>query len=284
MSGYEQLNLGLRLHDARPGTLAERAAVAREMGYTCAHLALSKTIDKSYMEPAALTPGLADAVKGDLCGLSVSVLGCYLNLAHPDWDAYQQILRKYVAHLRFNTWLGAGMVGTETGSPNAAYAYDPETTHSDWALELFIRRLEPVVRAAEQFGVMMAIEPVYKHIVSTPRRARRVLDAIGSPNLGIILDPVNLLHPDNLDHRDEIVAEAIELLGEETLTIHLKDYRIDENGQMISIAAGTGEMDYSAVLRFAKARKPFIQMTLENTKPENCVQARKFLMELAENL
>ena len=140
------------------------------------------------------------------------------------------------------------------------------------------------MRAAEQFGVMMAIEPVYKHIVSTPRRARRVLDAIGSPNLGIIFDPVNLLHPDNLDRRDEIVAEAIELLGEETLTIHLKDYRIDENGQMISIAAGTGEMDYSAVLRFAKARKPFIQMTLENTKPENCVQARKFLMELAEGL
>ena len=136
----------------------------------------------------------------------------------------------------------------------------------------------------EKLGGMVAIEPVYKHIVSTPQRARRVLDAIASPNLGIIFDPVNLLHPDNLDHREEIIAAGIELLGTETLTIHLKDYRIDGDGKMISIAAGTGEMDYSEVLRFAKAKKPYIQMTLENTKSENAVWAKEHLMTLAETL
>ena len=40
----------------------------------------------------------------------------------------------------------------------------------------------------------IAIEPVVKHIVYDARRARTVLDEIGSPNLQILFDPVNLLN------------------------------------------------------------------------------------------
>ena len=40
-----------------------------------------------------------------------------------------------------------------------------------------------MVRCAEQYGVTIAIEPVVKHIVYDAKRARTVLDEIGSPNL-----------------------------------------------------------------------------------------------------
>ena len=46
-------------------------------------------------------------------------------------------------------------------------------------------------------GVIMAIEPVYKHIVCNPIRARKVLVTIASPNLQIFFDPVNLLDISN---------------------------------------------------------------------------------------
>ena len=36
-------------------------------------------------------------------------------------------------------------------------------------------------------------------------------------------------------------------------------------------------MDYTAIRRFLKARKPFIQATLENTSNDNAVQAREML-------
>ncbi len=277
------MNIGIRMHDAAPGTLRERAGFIREQGFRCVHLALSKTIDPALMEPAAATPGLAAQVKHDLGDIDLAVLGCYLNLTHPDEAAYRDILRKYRAHIQLARWMNAGCVGTETGNPNAGYTYDPARSHTPEALEMFIRRVAPVVECAENFGVTLAIEPVYTHIVHDGRAARKALDAIQSDNLKIILDPVNLLHTDNVDRRDDVIREAIDLLGEDVVIIHMKDYQRTENG-LISMACGLGEMDYTDILRFAKYQKPFIQMTLEDTKPDNAEAARLYLEQLAEGL
>lgn len=277
------MNIGIRMHDAAPGTLRERAGFIREQGFSCVHLALSKTIDPKLMEPAAATPGLAAQVRHDLGDIDLAVLGCYLNLTHPDESACQDILKRYRAHIQLARWMNAGCVGTETGNPNATYTYDPARSHTPEALEMFIRRVTPVVECAEHFGVTLAIEPVYTHIVHDGKAARKVLDAVASDNLKIILDPVNLLHTDNIDRRDDVIREAIDLLGDDVVIIHMKDYQRTENG-LQSMACGLGEMDYTDILRFAKYRKPFIQMTLEDTKPDNAEAARLYLEQLAEAL
>lgn len=277
------MNIGIRMHDAAPGTLRERAGFIREQGFSCVHLALSKTIDPKLMEPAAATPGLAAQVRHDLGDIDLAVLGCYLNLTHPDESAYRDILKRYSAHLQLARWMNAGCVGTETGNPNAGYTYDPARSHTPEALEMFIRRVAPVVECAEHFGVTLAIEPVYTHIVHDGKAARKVLDAVASDNLKIILDPVNLLHTDNIDRRDDVIREAIDLLGDDVVIIHMKDYQRTENG-LQSMACGLGEMVYTDILRFAKYRKPFIQMTLEDTKPDNAEAARLYLEQLAEAL
>ncbi len=277
------MNIGIRMHDAAPGTLRERAGFVREQGFSCVHLALSKTIDPKLMEPAAATPGLAAQVKQDLGDIDLAVLGCYLNLTHPEESAYQDILKRYRAHIQLARWMNAGCVGTETGNPNAGYTYDPVRSHTPEALEMFIRRVAPVVACAENLGVTLAIEPVYTHIVHDGKAARKVLDSIRSDNLKIILDPVNLLHTDNIDRRDDVICEAIDLLGEDVVIIHMKDYQRTENG-LTSMACGLGEMDYADILRFAKYQKPFIQMTLEDTRPDNAEAARLYLEQLAEGL
>ncbi len=271
------MSIGIRLHDAAGETLAERAGNARAQGFKCAHLALGKVFDAGYMRPEAATPGLASYVKQELGGLPVAVLGCYLNLAHPDEAAYRAIAETYVAHLRLARWLGAGVVGTETGNPNAAYAYDPEKSHTEEALALFIDRARPIVRAAEKLGAVLAIEPVYTHIVYDAKRARRVLDEIASPNLQIILDPVNLLHADNVARADEVIQEALELLGRDTAVVHIKDYRVGEDGGVLSMAAGLGVMDYAPLMRYVREQKPHVDMTLEDTLPENAQAAREHI-------
>lgn len=273
------MNIGIRLHDMAPGTLSERARIARESGFTCAHLALSKTMGSTLMDPAAATPGLACSVRRMLDGLDIAVLGCYLNLTHPDGGAYREILRKYRAHVRLAAWMGAGVLGTETGAPNAEYRYDPCRSHSPEALEMFIRRLAPVVEYAESFGVTMAIEPVYTHIVYCPRAARTVLDTLRSDHLKIIFDPVNLLHTDNADRHGDVIREAIDLLGEDVMVVHLKDYLppASAGGPYKACACGLGGMDYTDVLRFVRDEKPYVQITLENTTPDNALQTRLFL-------
>lgn len=274
------MQLGIRLHDIKKAPLKERLQIAEEQGFVCGHLALSKVIDEYPVDDTVLTPGFACYLKRLFAEnhLDVAVLGCYLNLANPNEEKLKQITHRYMAHIRFASLLGAGVVGTETGAMNEAYQFD-ENSHTERALEVFINNLRPVVEYAEKMGVIMAIEPVYKHIVCNPKRARRVLDEIHSPNLQIIFDPVNLLDISNYQDREAIIAEAIELLGDDIAMIHIKDFVVTEQG-LVSVAAGTGEMDYMQIIRFIKTRKPYIHVTLENTIPENAVQARAYIQAL----
>ena len=278
------IQYGLRLHDAEKLPLQQQLSVVRDMGFTCVHLALSK-VQGMTADPSALTPGYAMYLKKafEKAGIDIAVLGNYLNLATPDKDALKKNQEKYTAHLRFASILGVGVVGTETGNPNTGYVYDPEKSHTDEALETFITNLRPVVKDAERFGVLLAIEPVWRHIVYSPQRARIVLDEINSPNLRIIFDPVNLLDEENLDRREEVLNDAMTLLEKEIDVSHLKDYKT-ETGPRTCMAAGLGDMDYSAVLKFAKEKKPFIHATLENTKPENARSALVYLKGVEESV
>ena len=280
------MQLGIRLHDVNAGlpeerqTLEARARTAREGGFACVHLALSKCIPGVRFDDAALTEGLAAYVRRVFAReeLDVAVLGCYLNLAHPEKDTIREFQSRYFGNLRVAALAGIGMVGTETGAPNAAYKLDANT-HGDEALHTFMKNLEPVAERAEACGVTLAIEPVWNHIVYGPDRALEVLRGIGSPNLRIIFDPVNLLCPENADRREAVIGEAMDKLCEHIAMVHLKDF-VRRDGKLVSVAAGTGEMDYTEILRFLKARKPYIQATLENTCNENAVSSREMLERL----
>lgn len=280
------MQLGIRLHDVNAGlpeerqTLEARARTAREEGFSCVHLALSKCIPGVRFDDAALTEGLAAYVRRVFAReeLDVAVLGCYLNLAHPEKDTIREFQSRYFGNLRVAALAGIGMVGTETGAPNAAYKLDANT-HGDEALHTFMKNLEPVAERAEACGVTLAIEPVWNHIVYGPDRALEVLRGIGSPNLRIIFDPVNLLCPENADRREAVIGEAMDKLCEHIAMVHLKDF-VRRDGKLVSVAAGTGEMDYTEILRFLKARKPYIQATLENTCNENAVSSREMLERL----
>ena len=277
------MQIGIRLHDTKKLPLEERLRNVREQGFSCGHLALSKVIDEYPVGVSALTPGFAMYLRNLFAEnqLDVAVLGCYLNLANPNGEKLREITEKYKAHIRFASLLGCGVVGTETGNPNEAYSYDEEKSHTEEALDIFIKNLIPVVEYAEKMGVILAIEPLFKHIVCNPKRARKVLDTVQSPNLQIILDPVNLLHISNYRNQKEIVREAIELLGKDVAVVHIKDYIVEED-KLVSVAAGKGNMDYSDLMKFIKNEKPFIHVTLENTVPENAVWAKEHIRKLWE--
>lgn len=278
------MQIGIRLHDGEKLPLEQLLPILRNRGFKCGHLALSKSLSPDYMRPTAMTPGFAMYLRRlfEKNEMDAAVLGCYLNLADPDEARLAANVEKYMAHIRFASLMGCGVVGTETGAPNSQYKYEP-ACHSEEALELFIKNLRPVVEYAEKMGVIIAIEPVWKHIVCDPKRARYVLDKISSPNLQIIFDPVNLLCTDNCNDRDRIFSEAIELLGKDIAVVHIKDFAVCD-GELVSIAAGTGEMDYTEIMRFIKKDKPYIHVSPENTTPENAEASRKFIESVWEGV
>lgn len=278
------MQLGIRLHDTKPLPFEERIADVHRLGFTCGHLALSKVIEEFSTADEALTPGLAMYVKNVFAKnqVDIAVLGCYLNLADPNKEQLAAAVHRYMAHIRFASWLGCSVVGTETGAPNETYTFTPEC-HTEEALKIFTENLRPVVEYAEKMGVVLAIEPVYRHIVWNPVRARRVLDEIGSPNLQIIFDPVNLLDMENYKERKAVIEEAIDLLGPDIAVIHLKDFVVRDNS-LVSLGCGRGEMDYTSILKFIKEKKPFIHATLEDTRPENNQQVRSYIQRLYDQV
>lgn len=283
------LQIGIRLHDVNTAcapemqSLEARAHTARAEGFCCVHLAPQKVMKGVAFEEKAFTEGLGhyfNRVFGSE-QLDIAVLGCYMNLATPDEAQLKTFQGRYFGSIRTAARCNCGMVGTETGAPNREYKQD-RMTRSDEALDTFIRNLAPVVECAENYGVTLAIEPVLKHIVYNADRARKVIDSIGSRNLRIIFDPVNLLGNENVDNRDYVIADAMDKLCDHIAMVHLKDFV--RGADLISVAAGEGEMDYRAILRFLKQNKPCIQATLENTVNENAVKSRMLIERIYEEV
>lgn len=109
------IQFGLRLHDGEKVPMEDLLPLVRQKGFTCGHLALSKSMKDYPCTPSALTPGYALYLRHlfEKNGIDIAVLGNYLNLAHPDADALAAIQEKYYAHIRFASLLGCGMDCTQ---------------------------------------------------------------------------------------------------------------------------------------------------------------------------
>lgn len=275
------MNIGIRLHDTKPGTLRERLGYAQAQGFSCVQLAMSKAVPGFNMAdaPKLLTKELAAEVKEELARaqMECAVLGCYLGMAARNEEEATRIRAIYEAHLQFAAWIGARCVGTETPSPDEG---DGEACRTEAHYQLFLNRVRPILQKAEETGTVLAIEPVCMHIVHTPALAERMLEDLNSDSLRIILDAVNLVDSAHADQAGEIIGEGIRRLGDRTTVLHMKDYRLaPEKPRPDTLPCGQGILQYGPLLRLARDHS--LPMTLEDTKPENAEETRRFLEQYA---
>lgn len=271
---------GVRLHDLPEGTVEERIRLAGRLGYRCIQLP-SKVLYKSLgIDRTGLTRGLAARLRDvlDASGVSVAVLGCYKNLATPDQAQLQENLAEYEACLRFAQMLGGCPVGTETGRPNAQNRV-ADDRFSREALDAFAGGHELVCERAEALGGEILIEPGWNETVNTPERCREVLERVSSNALGVIYDPVSLLHPSVAGDAQELVSRMLYLCGSKVRVLHAKDYEVvhdeDEAGwcdgtgsRLVCHGVGeTGNFDFEPVVSWAAAAAPGIPCVVENSTP-----------------
>ena len=83
--------------------------------------------------------------------------------------------------------------------------------------------------------------------------------------------------------REEIFEHTIEVLGNEIIMLHLKDF-VPEAGKLKSVGCGLGEMDYTRILKFIKEKKPYIHATLENTTPADHASCRDKILNVYNSL
>ncbi|WP_249412858.1 sugar phosphate isomerase/epimerase family protein [Paenibacillus antibioticophila] len=281
-ASYPPLHLGVRAHDFGVLPLEELLARVKHYGFTHVQLAVRKSFPDSVPNMTGLSPGTAHYLGNAFrqAGIHITVLGCYVNIIAPDPVQRAEALDSFAAHLRLARDFGASLVGTETGSVGAGYTKDNFTVE---AYQAVVRAVRIMVAEAERFGATVGIEAGQNHPLHSAPLARKLLEAIPSNNLQIILDCANLMSPDNSTRQAEVVAEALNLLGNRIAVVHLKDYKLD-NGKIVIVPPGQGELDFKPILRYMKYERPHIHGILESTPESHMADSIAYLKQLYEEV
>jgi Sugar phosphate isomerases/epimerases len=278
------MRLGIRCHDVIHCNLEELAEKIQEKNFKSAHFALKKVRTGFDISKMYITPGMAKHIRDIFSkrDISISILGCYINLADPDDDELNKSLNKFKEHIRFARDFGCSIVGTETGALNREYVYSPKN-NTEEAFQRTLNSVRILVKEAEKFGVIVGIEGVAKHVINTPERMKRLLDSIHSNNLQVIFDPVNYIDENNYKEQDLMIKKAFDLFGDRIVAIHAKDFIYEEN-EIRLVTIGRGELNYKLLLSLIRERNPYIDIFLESTKPEDVDESINYISEIYKNI
>lgn len=272
--------LGARTHDFGKSSIEEHAKRIADIGFRGVQLALAKAVSGLDSSLGRLNPGMAHYIKDVLHAhqLHIAVLGCYINPVHPDKVERRRQLERFKEHIRYARDFGCSVVGTETGSLNADFSFHPDN-HGEEAFALLTESIRELVQEAEKFGVFVAVEGVGKYVMNNPERIKRLIDEMGSNNLQVIFDPVNLLTIDNYKEQDTVIQKSFELFGDRIVALHAKDFLI-EDGKLRSVQAGKGSLNFDLVFRLLKEYKPLSYILMEDTRPEEIGEGMRYLTQI----
>jgi sugar phosphate isomerase/epimerase len=136
--------------------------------------------------------------------------------------------------------------------------------------------LDVLLAAAEESGVLLAIEPEPGNVVADSARARRLAAELGpdARQIGFILDPANLVsaHPRNT--HAEVLREAFDVLGDHTICMHAKD-----TVPWSDTLAGDGVVNYELVLALRDTLPTEVPLIIQDATPEQVPILRERLRE-----
>lgn len=260
------MNYGMRCHDICPkGDMDTVFDAVNNHGIQQIQLAFGKSVRGFDFGYGHYSPGLGRMVAQKLKEreIHVAVLGCYINPVNPDEEKRKAEIRQFIEHLKYAKAIGADMVGTETGRYDAEFKVVPYT-YTEGCYQLLLKSMGEIAAAAEKLGVTVGVEGVYDHTLYCPELMRRFLEDMDSPNVEVILDPVNLIGPNQVDVQQEVVNKAFRLYGDKITMVHVKDF-VMKDGEPKCAHIGEGLFDYRPLLKNLKAQKPYITMLLENS-------------------
>ena len=225
--------------------------------------------------PERIEPALVATIRRELAArqITMAAVSGTFNMIHPDLGWRRDGLRRLRALAAACAGLGTQIITLSTGTRDPANMWqrhpDNDTTA---AWQDLLESMTEAVAIAEEYAVVLAFEPEVSNVVDSAGKARRLLDALPSPHLKVVIDAANLFHAGELPRMREILDEAFALLGEHIVIAHAKDLRRD--GAAGDAAAGQGLLDYDhylALLRAASFSGPVILHGLAESQIDSSV-------------
>lgn len=276
------MNFSMRGHDFEASSAREVSEKCKEYGLYGVQFVMPQTIKD--FKVGQFSPSYAARIKDefDKNNIKIPLQGCYINPSCTDPKSLKEQMDRFKEQLRYVKYTGAFMLGTETGY--IGDTLDPEKNDTEEAYQYLLRNLKELVEYAEKLGVMVGIEGVWMFVINSPKKMRRLLDDLNSPNVLVIFDPVNLLNASNCKDQDKMIDEMFELLGNEISVLHLKDFIIDDEGVLRSTLPTEGHLNIKKILTFVKHRKPDLPVVLEGVKEKDLRKVMENVTKVYESI
>jgi sugar phosphate isomerase/epimerase len=165
-------------------------------------------------------PEIRDTLRAK--GVTVAALSGTFNMIDPDIGRRRENLRDFGPLAEAARLIGAPMVTLCTGTrdPDDMWRAHPDNDAAE-AWQDLIGSMNEALALTESSGVMLGVEPEPGNVVSSPRRARALLDEIRHPRLRIVMDAANLLGPDA--DQQAVLPAAFDLLSSDIALVHAKE-------------------------------------------------------------
>lgn len=255
------------------GTLEARLDAAKASGLACVQMSMV-CAGLSEM-PDQIPADLPAKIRREAAarGIAIASVTGTFNMCHPDPEHRRTGLRRLRVLAEACPQMGASFIHLCTGTRNPNSMWRP---HPDNGSPEAWRDMAACVREASgiarQANVVLAFEPEISNVVDSARKARRLLDEIGSPHLKVTIDPANLFPSGQLPRMKEILDEAFALVGKDMVLAHAKD--IDRDGEAGHKPAGQGVLDYDryiALLRKYNFKGPLLLHGLSAAQVPECL-------------
>jgi len=257
------------------------ASLAKELsaeGFTTIQLFLKQTDSNFWVyngraDVSSLTPArcreIAQVYRD--AGLTINSIGVYTNLIHPDEAELSANLAYFDAMMEIG-----GHMGVRTFVNEAGHYHDPKKPapavpieYQDAVWPHMVELGQRLAALADKHDAKVLLEPFYRGFLSSAKRLRLYVEAIGSPRIRVLLDPANLIEVNDLDEMFQQLAPLVDC-------IHAKDRKLHTDR---GVAAGKGDLDYRRLVALSAARTPAAPLVLEYVGQDDYQAARAHLMQ-----
>jgi sugar phosphate isomerase/epimerase len=212
--------------------------------------------------PDQVEPALLDRVRKAATErrLTLAAVSATFNMIHPDPQQRRAGRRRLDVIAGTCARLDTRLVTLCSGTrdPEDMWRRHPDND-SPAAWRDLRTALNKALTTADKHDITLGLEPETANVISSARKARRILDELKSPRLKIILDPANLFQGGDVPRLREVLDEAFDLLGGDIVLAHAKE--LGNDGHASHRALGTGVLDweyYLALLQRAHFSGPLI--------------------------
>jgi sugar phosphate isomerase/epimerase len=182
--------------------------------------------------------------------------------------------------------LGSGTLCPQGGSgfDASGRAWFPDKRNwGQKAFDLTVKQLKATASIAAEAGVHIALEHHLYSVLSSPERTRDILDAVGSPWVGVTIDPGNWLTPLDYFDNGNAIRRMLDILGDRILQGHAKDIRLENHRNILmpETYVGDGGVDFVTLLRCLNDLNPSAYIIIEHTPVDLIPKAKDNLVAFA---